>query len=1689
MRKTVRRALRSTVLAASLLSLLWQYPASMAFAGAAPMIASRVAPQDFSGYRPVIVKTFSFGRRFGTRIAGPAMRSQPLAPDVRLVDPSALAVLRGQRQHPETTGFVRSPLFVRRLPRVMVTATPLGGCPQIAGWHTECGGPGPSPSPPTPTPTPTPSPTPTPWPTPTPFPTPTSAPTGTPSPGPTPTGTYAPRPEGAGQRPWWTIIRSGIGGVGTYGINVTNGNLIVQAADMDIPNKDVPLNFTRAWNSYSHHDTAGSDGVVSLYGQGWTNTWDAHLSANGSNGLTVSDGMGTQYDYTADPQHPGSWISVNAGVQAILQWDGGNGYYWIQPTGVEYYFYGPDQQAAYKAFAGRLYAIYGRNHNNSVIFSYSFSGGAGSSQNITQITASAEDGRTVQLNFQKFGTYNLLASLVWPDGTTVTYNYDSAGHLTEVDEPGNGVQSSVPQGYAYYPSGQLEDVQTPNWVTSSGGAGSHLTFTYASSGTYAGYLTGVTYTGVVNFTPNDGTNSVLDPNVAQGVQSYKTITVSYAAGSTTLSDTDGHTSAFTYTGDEVTSVASNTGDTGGPAALSATINWYAAGDVRAHLVRSVIDVRGNETDFNYDSAGDLTQISQPLTATSAGTIHPTTLTSYDAYHNIIAACDPVYANAHGLNWSPGSAAPAPSSATPCPLTGTGQVTLTYTNPSYEPYGELSTVTDAAGYTRTLSYSAASQGGQDYGLPTQVTGTAFSMGGANFTPTTTYVYDRSGNVVCSSEGSGHWYAMQYDLDGRMLAIGDPDDHVVNGAACGKTQGPYASAWHYAYYANGELAQRQNPIQFAQGKGDTYVYDADGNLVSQTTWFNNVQAVVKRVYDGADRLVEVLEPQDATYDFYPYPWLTRYLYDLSQNGTKEALVFNGAPLAAHGNQYKTQRWIGAPIQNGDATPLPSPSWTDVSALSYDAMDRLTGRYTFQSGTNATTTFGYTYDQSANSYGLVSSANTFNFTYDPLGHVTQAAPILPPSFPHQPSWYQPAANRNYTYDPDGRRTSAFLSQLGLGSWDTFTYTYDAAGRLATVAEPTPTPAPSGTPVPTNPTTYSYSYYPNGWLSGVSFTSSALQGSLAYTYRDDGLIAQQTDSLPSPFTSGSMTYTYTNGGRLTQVGDPITSRARQATYDVNGGLASVGIPAGQYTNLTYDLEGEILQFKVSAEPYTYTFQYSDRGELVGSQGPFLATSGFKSADGFLYPGDQQVCAPYGPSKFQLQACGMQVTNFDARTNAPLGNTWTPSPAPSTTPWPYPTPMYDVISYDDHNQAVSNSINGSVKTANTYDMAGHLIETSSNWGLPGPTYAYHATEQLAQNDSETLHWLGASLLYTSNTSGVVDDLKAYPDSDTLPQDPAYAHLTMWDRDLLGYAVSAHNATGTDAWSLVDPYDPCNGPFTMTAPSTYYRGPQSFDSRTPPGCTAGLFFQQRVDSITDGEEVFQGARVYSPSTATWLMPDPAMGNAMDPLTQLPYAYDNNNPAMFTDPTGMAGTTPGQVCPEGWYAVNGGCVIDLSWSGFGGSDWWVGDNQCDIAWIDVGLGGKCIAVGPNARDTTWLASTLGMAYWETSPYDMTPQAFYNLLGAPYLAPPSLSSRPVQPLIDPNTALSCYVPVAAAGSMYMTGSSLGLPLIAAGAAGELPSVGASTAVVITGLVIEGSTAFVTHTLIRSAEPSCASIMHSE
>src|SRR5450755_250742 len=88
-----------------------------------------------------------------------------------------------------------------------------------------------------------------------------------------------------GVNPWWTYDQGAIAGVGSYQANITTGNLLVQAGDMSTPHKGIALTFLRSYNSFSQHDNANTDGSVpSNYGNGWTNTFDAHVAYNDLNG-------------------------------------------------------------------------------------------------------------------------------------------------------------------------------------------------------------------------------------------------------------------------------------------------------------------------------------------------------------------------------------------------------------------------------------------------------------------------------------------------------------------------------------------------------------------------------------------------------------------------------------------------------------------------------------------------------------------------------------------------------------------------------------------------------------------------------------------------------------------------------------------------------------------------------------------------------------------------------------------------------------------------------------------------------------------------------------------------------------------------------------------------------------------------------------------------------------------------------------------------------------------------------------------------------------------------------------------------------------------------------------------------------------------------------------------------------------
>ncbi len=101
-------------------------------------------------------------------------------------------------------------------------------------------------------------------------------------------------------------------------VNIGTGNLVLQEDDMNVPHKGVALAYRRTYNLQSGHDVNGSDGSApSMTGNGWTSTWDAHISGDPTRAIAVWDIDGARYDYVLGSDGK-SWLSQTAGQHATL---------------------------------------------------------------------------------------------------------------------------------------------------------------------------------------------------------------------------------------------------------------------------------------------------------------------------------------------------------------------------------------------------------------------------------------------------------------------------------------------------------------------------------------------------------------------------------------------------------------------------------------------------------------------------------------------------------------------------------------------------------------------------------------------------------------------------------------------------------------------------------------------------------------------------------------------------------------------------------------------------------------------------------------------------------------------------------------------------------------------------------------------------------------------------------------------------------------------------------------------------------------------------------------------------------------------------------------------------------------------------------------------------------------------------
>lgn len=954
-----------------------------------------------------------------------------------------------------------------------------------------------------------------------------------------------------------------------------------------------------------------------------------------------------------------------------------------------------------------------------------------------------------------------------------------------------------------------------------------------------------------------------------------------------MTDTDGHTTQYFVDGQGRLNQTDYW--------IGSSVNWlitYATWDAYNNLV-SVVDAANNETDYAYDAYGNVTAVAAPA---SGGALRPTQTVSYDQHYNVTAACDPNYNASHNSTWT---ATPSPSDSL-CPAgLGTTHYTYTYTDTTNQPFGKLTDTYTPTGYHYQVTYDS-----NGYGLPVQIQGDPISDDHGRV-PTTNFGYNSYGLVTSYGNGSGT-ATFTYDNLNRRSTATDPDNHTS-----------------YTYYnADGTVYKTETPYQHATSWGDTASYDQDGDLV-QTSVYRMTTATstpapdtTNRWYDGDDRLVEMQQAADPKSDLYVNPWTTRYLYDLSQNNTSGSPpAFNGMnSYSAHGNLFKTQELL--PPNNPLSVTSPAPrsvantAFLDLNGNAFDALDRPTARYSLISQTGSGS-------ESLVKQTLTYDASTY-FSGDFTGKLTEACNS---ASPQQCSWYSYDAvgdttqmhfndssspDRSATYDADGNLTS--LTSLVFG---TESYQYDAEGRELTKQEAT------GGGV-TSPAKFTHKYYADGTLKQLDVASGGLTQTalFAYSYRPDGRIQSLAVTYAAQANVGTTTdaFTYTSAGRPTQrseTGTGAYSSPSSWQYDSYGRLTQINFPAcnncivptptnPQLTSFTWDPQGQLMATA------SQTFSYTVRGEALSSQ--------TLMANGVSVP-TQSAAA------LDTQA-GIYIGggNYDSAGRL-LGGALPGAPT---------------IAYDSENHTVSASTTIGAVTSSIPPVVAQTFGALGiyQWGPSGEPVRIgsaigtsHTIPSASSVTYDTLHWDGGQLIFTTNPSGHVDDIKIGGSGDITPLDPSFAGITFYDRGPDGSIMGCHNVTGGSLSLTLEPYPglptsasvaacpggtfgAANGP-QFSWPSSILWDPLLQPSNSPinpyPYLAIGIgqgkiLGMPRTDGFVDGFNMIQGARMYDATLNQWTTPDAFPGSIDDPVSQKSYLWNDGNPIAHQDPSGFCANT-------------------------------------------------------------------------------------------------------------------------------------------------------------------------------------------
>lgn len=1384
-----------------------------------------------------------------------------------------------------------------------------------------------------------------------------------------PQASPTPPPAVTGMWPWWTYEARSVPGVGQAMVNVANYNFLIEENDVDIPMGGLDLAFRRMYNSLSNYDANNDDGSgPSLYGNRWTNNLDVHLGWSGSgNTVTISlyTGDGARDDYSCTITQVGVCTATTPGVHDLLATTqlGSSGYacqlQWTKKSGTSYIFDAPYPQCTSNdpGYYGKLLAIYGRNHQFYISLTYSWSGNDQKLSNLASITVTHHpDNSQLVLTFGQIAgtTITELMQVARPDGINIKYYYDVNGNLIDIAKPGNNPISfnhetppqhfldgnsidtgNLPETYAIQP-GHIE-VCGPRAAISiidtnqNPDDGACVDFDH-SNGKLSDWYT----RGVLNPTPEDSvTPSPMQTGVSTGFTQWNDttfVTLVNCSGlgetGTSLTDHYGHQVLWCY---DTASRVTQTQVYSGSQWLTTAENW----DTNNNLT-STVDARGYQTNMGYDANGNTVEVSLPKQPiVGGGSITPTSFYDYDQYNNVLRYCDPAN-NGNNSFQTPTDSL--------CQTYGTHPTAYQFATPDpNEPYGCLTQTTTPSNYSRTITY--ATDGSCGTGLPTKVTGQTIQQFGtnANRTPTQNFTYNTDGTLQTYDAGNGAWTINYTNYMNRVRSRVDPDrvttyscynldgstfysetayQHqldsspscpTVNGMKNGATPPPFAVS--YNYDANGDVAAELHHHNCTSST-------CPANSPAPTQCYNqtvNLGATCK-FYDGLDRLVEVKQPYDSTFDLYTNPWITRYLYDITGN----TYSFGGASsFSAHGNLFETEELLPAGSHTGvvggtwDGFSSPSQisntTYQVLKATAFDAIDRPVAKYSYvftgqssdQFNTETLTWDSSPLDPNGVAGLLGTDCNSLNkclqYDYTPDGQKA----TLNPTASGEPTL-------NYTYDADGR-IAVIKSSAYTGNSQQYTYTVD--GLLSISNDP----SGDTNNAETSPATITHHYYKDGMPNGLDVSSAALtQNNLfQYAYRADGRLKEEqiddTSLQGSPSTYGQtlLTYTYTAAGRVTdrnESGVGADTHQPDTTYNYDpantGFEISTTSPATTLSQMTYSADSELMSLVQggTTDYYTYTLRGEHACSLQSCTAP--SRTGTMFANSVAVP---QQKPQHGVSFQYNWDDGMSVMTQIAQQVC--------SPCAPLSSW-----SYDQAGRQNSSQGALGTTGNQGGVTRQYDSQNHVVGTtgppgtaSMVWGPNGHPFTIGTGSGISNN--ETLHWDGDQMLFSTRQSGqavVVDDIKIDVQGDVLPQDAGSAGLTFFDRGPGGVVMGCHNAGGAVFAGLGDDWvrgwgfaaaddSPCyssSGPAMPTSIAWY--GTSLISGPRLPALIGkgGVLGMPRRDGLTDNFDTFQGVRSYDSTAGTWTAPDAYAGDVRDPATEKAYMWNGNNPVGYADLSGF-----------------------------------------------------------------------------------------------------------------------------------------------------------------------------------------------